>query len=287
MDDVLRRWFPWLNKGLDYSPPAQRELMPLGKLLAYASPHLLPYVVHMLVISVVASIIAPEHAYPIAVVLTGFTLIAFFARGAYPELTVRGTTPGDWFLAIAVGVVGIVIWIAPYHYLWKVMFARVPILGNEHIYLSLDYGFEFAEDAFDKVMGGLILVPNQLPVPKYDPTNLEGAWRTIFIIFRMCGAVITVPFFEELFTRSGIIRFAEDEYYKRVPIGFYSRKGFLITMLIFVVAHPWWSVAVLWGLLIMWLLYYKRNLMLCICAHAVSNLILAIYVLATGNYYLW
>jgi hypothetical protein len=287
MDDALRRWCPWLNRGLEYTPPAKRELMPLGRLLGYSKAHWIPYVAHMAVVSIVATIIDPELAYPFAVIAAGAALLVFAAQGAYPELTVRGTTLSDWLLAVAVGVVGIIIWIAPYHFLWKVMFARIPIFGNEHIYLSLDYGFEFAEDAFDKVLGGLILVPNQLPVPTYDPSKLEGLWRTVFIIFRMAGAVITVPFFEELFTRSFIIRFADDEYYKRVPIGFYSKKSFIIALVIFVVAHPWWSVAVLWGLLIMWLLYYRRNLMLCVCAHAVSNLILAAYVLATGNYYLW
>ena len=132
-------------------------------------------------------------------------------------------------------------------------------------------------------------MPKHLPTATYDlrSAGLSGMWATAFVVFRLCGAAITVPFFEELFTRSFIIRFVEDEYYKRVPIGHYARTSFLFALGIFVFAHPWWLVAVLWGLLIMWLLYYRRNLLLCVCAYAVSNLILGVYILHTGNYYLW
>lgn len=266
--------YSWINQGLEYTRPAKRELMPITTLLGYAKEHWLPYACHMLCISVMAKIIGPYYAYVLAVVFTAFVLILFAVQGKYPELTARGTKTEDWILAALVGIVGIVIWIAPYHFFPKLMLARIPILGNENIYLSFTYGAELLDDGTVKAT--------------YQPfKDLAANLQVPFVIFRMLGAVVTVPFFEELFTRSFIIRFAEDEKYKRVPIGWYTKQSFIIALVFFVVAHPWWLVAVAWGLLIMWLLYYKKNLLLCVFAHAVSNLLLAWYVLEYKAYYLW
>jgi len=275
------------NKGLTYTPPAQREIMPFGTLLGYAKEHWVPYACHMVCIGMLAKVLGPFYAYPIAVISTAIALVYFYAKGKYPELSVRGTTAIDWLLAVLVGVVGIVLWIAPYHYFREIMFARIPVLGNTNIYLSFTYGADIAEDAWRRVAGGLIMLPTALPTSTYNVPELSGLWKNVFIAMRMCGAVITVPFFEELFTRSLVIRFVEDEYYKRVPIGWFTKRSALIALGIFVFSHPWWLVAVIWGALIMWLLYTTRNLLVCVTAHAVSNLLLALYILQTGNYYLW
>jgi CAAX prenyl protease-like protein len=275
------------NRNVSYTPPAQREIMPFGTLLGYAKEHWVPYACHMLCISMLAKIAGPFYAYPVAVVSTAIALLYFGMQGNYPELRVRGTTVVDWLLALGVGVIGIVLWIAPYHYISEIMFARIPILGNRNIYLSFTYGADIAEDAWRAVANGLVLLPTALPTSTYNVPELSGLWKQVFIAFRICGAVITVPFFEELFTRSLVIRFVEDEYYKRVPIGWFTRKSALIALGIFVFSHPWWLVAIIWGVLIMWLLYTTRNLLVCVAAHAVSNFLLALYILKTGNYYLW
>ncbi len=297
--------FSWINKGLDYTPPLKRELMPFRTLAMYAMPHWLPYVCHMFFVGMIAKILLPFEAYPLAVLVTAVVLIVYWKKGSYPELTVKNLTPGDWLLALVIGVAGIILWIAPYHYLYTVMFARIPIWGNDNIYLSFTYGFEFPEDAFRRVLGGFVMIPDTMPTATYSPGILNqsiahianmffgdaGAHteviKTMLIMFRISGAVLTVPFFEEFFIRSVVVRFVTDEYYKRVPIGYFTRKSFLIALGLYVVAHPWWLVALIWGGLTFWLYYYRKNLLLCIFAHAVSNLLLAAYVLYTGNYYLW
>ena len=295
--------YPWINKGLEYTPPAKREIMPLKALAKYSMPHWLPYICHMIFVGAVAKILLPFEAYPLAVISTALILIVFWAKGKYPELTTKGLTLSDWLLAGAVGVVGIVLWIAPYHYFSKVMFARIPILGNENIFLSFTYGFKFPENAFSSILGGLVLVPTTMPEATYSPEVLaksvqhisgiaggesaSNMIRTMLIALRISGAVLTVPFFEEFFIRSAIVRFSVDEYYKRVPIGYFTKASFLIALGIYVFAHPWWLVALIWGGLTFWLYYYRKNLLLCIFAHGISNLLLALYVLKTGSFYLW
>lgn len=260
--------FSWLNKGLDYTPPKKRVLMPLGKLIAYSHQHWVPFALYILCISVVKTITGPYIAYVCAAVTSTVALLWYGARKKYPELTAKGTTPRDWGIATLVGIVGIVAWIAPYHFFEDIMFYQIPIFGNENIYLSLTFG-----DKGD---------------PTYQPfVTLAQQWQIPFVIVRIFGAVVAVSFFEELMTRSLIPRFIVDEKYKNVPIGYYSRLAFLIALGFFVLSHPWWFVALIWGLMIFWLYYYCKNLLLCVWAHAVSNALLAVYVLQTGNYYLW
>ena len=295
--------FSFLNRGLSYEPPKEREVMPTGRLLAYAQPHIMPYVVYGVCTAVLAKIINPYQAYIFAFALTLLTVAFYYFRGDYPEFTMKGLKFRDWLLAFAVGVVGIVLWIIPYHFAWKIMFARIPVLGNENIFLSLTYGFEFAEDAFHKASGALVMLPSELPKSSYSKEILElgaaqlkdfchlnvgaGVLANFLLAVRIAGASLMVPFFEELFSRSALTRFCVAEKYKEVPIGFYTKKSFLIAIGFFILSHPWWFVALIWGGLIFFLYYYKRSIPLCIFAHGVSNLILGLYVVATGNYYLW
>ncbi len=286
--------FSWINKNLDYTLPAKREIMPIGELVSYSKQDWVPYMCHMICVGVLAKIVGPYYAYPVAVIATAFFLIMYGIQGKYPTITAKGTKATDWLLAIGIGILGIVIWIVPYHfdYFRNIMFARIPIMGNENIYLSLTYGFEFPKDSFVKIANGLILLPKNLPTPTYDLASKKFAelgtnFKYIFLAFRITGAVVTVAFFEELFIKSFIVRFITDEKYKRVPIGYYFKKAFLVALALFTIAHPWWLVAVIWGALTFWLYYYKKNLLLCVVAHATSNLLLALYVLKTGNYYLW
>ncbi len=45
--------------------------------------------------------------------------------------------------------------------------------------------------------------------------------------------------------------------------------------------------AVAWAALVTWLMAKTRNIWDCVAAHAVTNLLLGIYVLARGEWWLW
>ncbi len=51
--------------------------------------------------------------------------------------------------------------------------------------------------------------------------------------------------------------------------------------------HPEWLPALLTGLAWAGLLAMTRSVTACVVSHAVANLALGIYVLATGNYQFW
>lgn len=108
-----------------------------------------------------------------------------------------------------------------------------------------------------------------------------------FILVRTIGISIVVPVVEELFWRAFLLRWTIDPDWQRVPIGAFSWKSCLIVTALFTMAHPEWLAAAVYSLLMNGLLYWKKDLWQCMVAHGVSNLLLAVYVLASGNWWLW
>ncbi|APG28392.1 CAAX prenyl protease-related protein [Syntrophotalea acetylenivorans] len=121
--------------------------------------------------------------------------------------------------------------------------------------------------------------------PFQDISNPLGQWS--FIATRILGMAVLVPFAEEIFWRGFLLRWVISPNWQKVEIGSYSLKSFCWVVLLFTLAHPEWLAAIAYCSLLNLLLYWKRDLWNCIVAHGVSNLILAIYVLATGAWQLW
>ena len=104
---------------------------------------------------------------------------------------------------------------------------------------------------------------------------------------RLVGIAVLVPIAEELFWRGFLLRWLIDPEWEEIKLGEYTHHSCAIVVLMFTVAHPEWLAAASYCLLINGLLYWKKDLWQCVVAHAVSNLVLAIYVLQTGHWWLW
>ncbi len=107
------------------------------------------------------------------------------------------------------------------------------------------------------------------------------------IVFRLIGAVLVVPLFEELFIRSWLLRFLIKSDFKSVPTGAFTWFSFAGTVGLFAVAHHEWLAAAICGVLFNLLLYWKKDLFQCVIAHAVANLALAVWVLTQGAWQFW
>lgn len=123
----------------------------------------------------------------------------------------------------------------------------------------------------------------------YDPFTTLGnpAAQWSFIASRLLGLAIVVPLMEEIFWRGFLLRYLVAENFEEVPTGRYTRFSFVVVTLLFTAAHTEWLAAFVWGAGINLLLYRTQNLWACVVAHMTSNLLLGIYVLATGTWYLW
>ncbi|MBD3290358.1 CAAX prenyl protease-related protein, partial [candidate division KSB1 bacterium] len=123
---------------------------------------------------------------------------------------------------------------------------------------------------------------------EFDPTEVSHLpLRYLVIIFRVLGAALVVPIFEELFWRSFLARWIIQTDFKKVQIGYFTPLSFVIISLFFGIEHHRWLVGIAAGILYNWLLYKEKKLLPCIIAHLVTNLLLASYVLITSQWSYW
>jgi CAAX prenyl protease-like protein len=121
----------------------------------------------------------------------------------------------------------------------------------------------------------------------FDPYSLPVGKRAAFLAVRLFGLVLLVPLMEELFWRSFLLRWVIDSEFRRVPIGRVTLGAAAVTSGLFAAAHPEWLPALLTGAAWAWLLWQTKSLFACFLSHAVANLGLGIYVLATHNWRFW
>jgi CAAX prenyl protease-like protein len=117
-----------------------------------------------------------------------------------------------------------------------------------------------------------------------SPAMLYG-----FIAIRIIGAVLVVPVMEELFWRDFPWRqiLAPNDF-KLAEVGERSWSALLIVSVVFAFVHGnWWLTSIVWALMIGGLLIYTKSLGACIIAHAVTNLLLAVYVLRYRDWAFW
>lgn len=119
----------------------------------------------------------------------------------------------------------------------------------------------------------------------FDPTSLDGLWRILFITFRSIGLVVVVPIIEELFTRDFLLRFVTEPDWQTIPAWQFNNTAALISTIIFVAGHPEWLPALLCGAIWIWLLRWSKSVSALVISHAVANLGLGIYSVATGDWH--
>ncbi len=178
-----------------------------------------------------------------------------YFRRRYPAPSGAGLGWG-----ILAGVVGVVVWIG----LWK--------LNLERHVADLLPGWLYSADRIG-----------------YDPftaiDSAGAAWA--FVAVRMLGLAVVVPLMEEVFWRGFLIRYLVNDDFESVPQGTYTPLSFWVVVLLFTLAHPELLAAAIWCAGINLVLYRTKNLWACIVAHAVTNLLLGVYILASGAWVLW
>ena len=116
---------------------------------------------------------------------------------------------------------------------------------------------------------------------------LDSQVRLFMTAARVAGAVLVVPAMEELFWRSFLIRYVVSPEFDKVPIGRFTWPSFLVTALLFGSEHHLFFAGVMAGVVYNLLLYCTKSLAHCIIAHAVTNFLLGLYVLASSKWYFW
>lgn len=121
----------------------------------------------------------------------------------------------------------------------------------------------------------------------YNPWHVGAGWGIALAIVRLFGAAVVVPIMEELFWRSWLIRYLIAPAFTTVRLGSFTVMSCTVTVVFFGLEHQLWLAGMMAGLAYNLVLYKTRRLWPCILSHAVTNLILGIHVLVTGEWQWW
>jgi len=115
--------------------------------------------------------------------------------------------------------------------------------------------------------------------------NSALAW--MFIIARMAGSSLVVPCMEEMFYRSFVYRYVIKPDFHLVSLRQFHLVSFLATCTLFGIVHREWLAGILCGMAYQWLVLRKGHLGEAMTAHAISNLLLGIWVVYKGAWHFW
>ena len=125
-------------------------------------------------------------------------------------------------------------------------------------------------------------------VKTFDPALFQSTTVLgVLITFRFLGTALIVPIMEELFWRSFFLRYLINKDFENVPVGLFSWSSFVIASIMFGLEHNLIVAGIIAGIAYNLLLYRTKSISQCILSHAITNLVLGIYVVSTGQWRFW
>lgn len=121
----------------------------------------------------------------------------------------------------------------------------------------------------------------------FAPVDGDGALLWPLITVRWLGATLMVPVMEELFWRSFLMRWIESAAFEAVLPQRVGIRAVVLSTFVFMLAHTLWLAAIIAGLAYAWLYIRTGRLWVPIIAHAVTNGVLGVWVVATGRWAFW
>lgn len=190
--------------------------------------------------------------------------LLWFWRHHYPKFSWRGVG-----LGILMGVVGIVIWLAPtFIHAWTGC-------GDQLSWLKW-LGFRDRLEGFN---------------PNVFDAKEQALAHWAAIVFRFLRLVVIVALVEEIFWRGFLMRYLiqGEKHWLDERIGTYRLMAFWVTTLLFASAHmgPDFAVAIIYGALAGWVTIKTGNLWAVVIMHAVANLCLGFVIMVTRFWGLW
>jgi CAAX prenyl protease-like protein len=121
----------------------------------------------------------------------------------------------------------------------------------------------------------------------WDPSGVDGQVGWALVAVRMAGAALVVPVMEELFWRSLVMRWIRSHDFVAVVPSQVGVTALLISSALFASEHHQWLAGLLAGLAYAGIYMRTGNLWTAVVAHAITNLLLGLWVLYTGQWQFW
>ena len=110
----------------------------------------------------------------------------------------------------------------------------------------------------------------------------ESAMVWFFAGVRITGSTLLVPLLEEVFYRSFLYRYIVAPNWIYTPHNQFNAKAFLVTSVIFGLTHQHWLAGVACGMIYQLLVIRTNRIGDAITAHAITNLLLGLWVVTHG-----
>ncbi len=157
-------------------------------------------------------------------------------------------------------------------------FKKLDLFPLKVSYLSVAGGISVA------ILWFILVSPNIESDGLISTTLSESApvLSAMWLVFRVIGAVVTVPIAEELAFRAYLLcRLSSTEVSTRGAIPF-SLVGFFASSLAFGLLHGDWLGGAVAGLIYAFVRYKSKHILDAIVAHSITNALIFVYALVTG-----
>lgn len=224
-------------------------------------PRVLPFVVFLLIGSLAGKLFPGSEYWLYALKTVAVAGIVWALRGRLPEMRWQVSAA-----AVGVGVLVAVIWIG--------LDGRIPSLSALY-------------DRISSLWTGR--APEPQPVdPPWNPLAFfkdAPALGWCFLAIRVLGRSLLVPMIEEVFYRSFLYRMIVRPDFLEVPLRAWNPMAFAGTCLLFGLSHPGqWLAAIACAALYQGLVLRYGRLGDAMVAHGVTNGIISVYAITTGQW---
>jgi exosortase E/protease (VPEID-CTERM system) len=177
----------------------------------------------------------------------------------------------------------------------RVVAAVFALWRFRRVYAELDWTVGPPGVAIGIAVFVLWIAAERLLGPGTPPTGAPASWtaapdaaRWTWLLFRVLGGVVTVPIAEELAFRGYALRRLQSPDFTAVDLRTFAWMPFLVSSVLFGALHgSRWFVGAVAGMLFAWAAKRRASIGDAAAAHAVANLLLAAWVLVTGDWRLW
>lgn len=125
------------------------------------------------------------------------------------------------------------------------------------------------------------------PGKGYQPLDEAGALILPMVVMRIFGAAVVVPVMEELFWRSFVQRWLDSPNFLAVAARSVTLRSMLFCSIAFGFEHGQWAAGIVAGLAYGQLYRASGRLCLPIVSHALTNLLLGLWVVHTAQWQFW
>ncbi len=183
----------------------------------------------------------------------------------------------DWLPALAAGLGMAVVWIVPELAATGRHFPAFQSFYHRWLIMPLGRFPDYFDPAFFPVL------PFNHPSLAYAPA--EAGW--LLVILKLAGSAVVIAAIEEFFFRGFLYRWLRKGDFLRVDPGRYDAHAFWMVVLLFGIEHDRWLAGLVAGAVYGGLSVRAGSVVPAVVAHGITNLLLGLHVIVSGQYGFW